>query len=85
MLPRVLEPEVMDTAEEAVDYDTMDHGAVNRVFVTDFLAVWGQTNPILDVATGTAKIQSSCAGGTPLPRWWRWTPPSKCCSWRSRM
>ena len=33
MLTRILEPEVMDTAEEARDYDTMDHSAVNRVFV----------------------------------------------------
>jgi ubiquinone/menaquinone biosynthesis C-methylase UbiE len=40
MLPRVLEPEVMDTAEEAHDYDAMDHAAVNRVFVEDFLAAW---------------------------------------------
>jgi SAM-dependent methyltransferase len=37
MLPRVLEPEVMDTAQEAIDYDSMDHAAVNRLFVTDFL------------------------------------------------
>ena len=56
MLPRVLEPEVMDTREEARDYDAMDHRAVNRVFVTDFLAVWDGSNPILDVGTGTAQI-----------------------------
>jgi ubiquinone/menaquinone biosynthesis C-methylase UbiE len=56
MLPRVLEPEVMDTPEEARDYDTMDHSAVNRVFVTDFLAVWDGSNPILDLGTGTAQI-----------------------------
>lgn len=56
MLPRVLEPEVMDSAEEARDYDAMDHGAVNRVFVRDFLAVWNGRNPILDVGTGTAQI-----------------------------
>jgi ubiquinone/menaquinone biosynthesis C-methylase UbiE len=37
MLQRVLEPEVMDTAAEAIDYDAMDHSAVNRLFVTDFL------------------------------------------------
>ncbi len=37
MLPRVLEPEVMDTAQEAIDYDSMDHAAVNRLFVTDLL------------------------------------------------
>ncbi len=56
MLPRVLEPEVMDTREEARDYDAMDHGEVNRVFVADFLAIWEGSNPILDVGTGTAQI-----------------------------
>src|SRR5436305_4621582 len=56
MLPRVLEPEVMDSAEEARDYDAMDHAAVNRVFVADFLRVWNGENFILDVGTGTAQI-----------------------------
>ncbi|HEY1860580.1 MAG TPA: class I SAM-dependent methyltransferase [Gemmataceae bacterium] len=56
MLPRVLEPEVMDTAEEARDYDSMDHATVNRVFVADFLAAWDGGNPLLDVGTGTAQI-----------------------------
>jgi len=56
MLPRVLEPEVMDTSEEARDYDSMDHSQVNRVFVADFLAVWHGRNPILDVGAGTAQI-----------------------------
>jgi ubiquinone/menaquinone biosynthesis C-methylase UbiE len=36
-LERILEPEVMDTAEEAADYDGMDHGEVNRRFVEDLL------------------------------------------------
>ncbi|RLS51807.1 MAG: class I SAM-dependent methyltransferase [Planctomycetota bacterium] len=63
MLTRVLEPEVMDTAEEAADYDSMDHAAVNRCFVED----WGQfcqcqgldptaEQRMLDVGTGTALI-----------------------------
>jgi ubiquinone/menaquinone biosynthesis C-methylase UbiE len=56
MLPRVLEPEVMDSEEEARDYDAMDHSGVNRVFVEDFLKVWGGGLPILDVGTGTAQI-----------------------------
>src|SRR5437763_59295 len=56
MLPRVLEPEVMDSAEEARDYDAMDHAAVNRVFVQDFLAAWDGRWPVLDVGTGTAQI-----------------------------
>jgi SAM-dependent methyltransferase len=36
-IKRVLEPEVMDSAEEAADYDAMDHGEVNRRFVEDLL------------------------------------------------
>src|SRR5262249_12485999 len=56
MLPRVLEPEVMDTPEEARDYDAMDHSAVNRIFVADFLAIWDGRGPILDLGTGTALI-----------------------------
>jgi ubiquinone/menaquinone biosynthesis C-methylase UbiE len=56
MLPRVLEPEVMDSAEEARDYDAMDHSQVNRVFVDDFLSFWDRQGPVLDVGTGTAQI-----------------------------
>lgn len=56
MLSRVLEPEVMDSPEEARDYDAMDHSTVNRLFVTDFLAIWPGGVPILDVGTGTGLI-----------------------------
>jgi ubiquinone/menaquinone biosynthesis C-methylase UbiE len=56
MLPRTLEPEVMDSAEEARDYDAMDHSAVNALFVSDFLAAWDRAGPVLDVGTGTAQI-----------------------------
>jgi ubiquinone/menaquinone biosynthesis C-methylase UbiE len=58
MLSRTLEPEVMDTAEEARDYDAMDHAAVNRAFVDDFLTFYATApqGPILDVGTGTAQI-----------------------------
>jgi len=56
MFNRQLETEVMDSAEEARDYDAMDHSAVNQLFATDFLAVWNGANPILDVGTGTAQI-----------------------------
>ena len=37
MLLRVLEPELMDTAEDASEYDAMDHAAVNAQFVTDLM------------------------------------------------
>jgi ubiquinone/menaquinone biosynthesis C-methylase UbiE len=56
MLPRVLEPEVMDSPEEARDYDAMDHSQVNRVFVADFLAFGCRPGWVLDVGTGTAQI-----------------------------
>ena len=56
MLARVLEPELMDSPEEARDYDAMDHSSVNRVFVVDFLAVWNGRGPIVDIGTGTAQI-----------------------------
>jgi ubiquinone/menaquinone biosynthesis C-methylase UbiE len=56
MLERILEPEVMDTPEEALDYDSMDHTEVNRNFAVDFLEVWDGHGPILDVGTGTAQI-----------------------------
>ncbi|HYT89768.1 MAG TPA: class I SAM-dependent methyltransferase [Gemmataceae bacterium] len=50
------EPEVMDSPEEARDYDAMDHTRVNRVFVADFLPLWQGRSPVLDVGTGTAQI-----------------------------
>jgi ubiquinone/menaquinone biosynthesis C-methylase UbiE len=56
MLPRVLEPEVMESAAEARDYDAMDHSAANTAFVADFFAVWDQCGPVLDVGTGPAQI-----------------------------
>lgn len=55
MLPRVLEPEVMDTPEEARDYDAMDHAEVNARFCDDLLAS-GPVRRVLDVGTGTAQI-----------------------------
>ncbi|MCH8921757.1 MAG: class I SAM-dependent methyltransferase [Planctomycetes bacterium] len=61
-LQRVLEPEVMDTVEEAVDYNAMDHAAVNRLFVDDLLAALSIDGDaafegeVLDLGTGTALI-----------------------------
>ncbi len=56
MLERVLEPELMDSAEEARDYDRMDHSAVNRVFADDFFASGFEGGEVLDLGTGTAQI-----------------------------
>lgn len=56
MLPRVLEPEVMDSLDEACDYDSMDHSQVNRSFVDDFFALDHGHDEVLDVGVGTARI-----------------------------
>jgi ubiquinone/menaquinone biosynthesis C-methylase UbiE len=57
MIERVLEPEVMGTEEDAREYDSMDHAAVNAVFVDDLLSVLGD-GPcvVLDLGAGTAQI-----------------------------
>lgn len=57
-LHRILEPEVMDTLEEACEYDSMDHSQVNEVFCNDFFAARNLNDgvKILDVGTGTAQI-----------------------------
>lgn len=55
-LERVLEPEVMDTYEEARDYDSMGHQEVNTLFVQDLLASGEIGIDVLDVGTGTAQI-----------------------------
>jgi ubiquinone/menaquinone biosynthesis C-methylase UbiE len=55
-LPRTLEPEVMDTLDEALAYDAMDHAPVNRQFVADFLAAGESGTDILDLGAGTGQI-----------------------------
>jgi ubiquinone/menaquinone biosynthesis C-methylase UbiE len=55
---RVLEPEVMDTVEDAQEYDAMDFVEPNTRFAVDALALLGAVSrpEILDVGTGTARI-----------------------------
>ncbi len=60
-MERKLEPEVMDTAEEALAYDAMDHAAVNQAFVADLLLAISDAGrdvdgEFLDLGTGTAQI-----------------------------
>lgn len=58
-LERILEPEVMDTIEEAIAYDKMDHSEVNQKFVQDFLAAGLPDTSqleVLDLGTGTGLI-----------------------------
>jgi ubiquinone/menaquinone biosynthesis C-methylase UbiE len=57
MIPRVLEPEVMDTPDDAADYDRMDHTEVNQRFASHFFSACpNPTGVVLDVGTGTAQI-----------------------------
>ncbi|HVJ91538.1 MAG TPA: class I SAM-dependent methyltransferase [Labilithrix sp.] len=65
MTERTLEPEVMDTPEEAHDYDAMDHAAVNEQFCADLLAQGAPGATVLDVGTGTALIPIALATRAP--------------------
>jgi ubiquinone/menaquinone biosynthesis C-methylase UbiE len=58
MLTRILEPEVMDSDQDAREYDAMDHAAVNSQFVLDLLKVLADLPflHVLDLGTGTAQI-----------------------------
>lgn len=81
MLGRTREPEVMDTVEEAVDYDAMDHSSVNQLFVADLLQLVSQfpaalqtRRPfVLDLGTGTARIPIELAAR------WPQCPPIAAC------
>jgi ubiquinone/menaquinone biosynthesis C-methylase UbiE len=55
-LSRQLEPELMDSEDDARDYDEMDHRDVNARFVEDLLALRPDLSRTLDVGTGTALI-----------------------------
>jgi ubiquinone/menaquinone biosynthesis C-methylase UbiE len=46
----------MESDEEARDYDSMDHAAVNRAFVDDLLAGGDVAGEVIDLGTGTAQI-----------------------------
>jgi ubiquinone/menaquinone biosynthesis C-methylase UbiE len=59
MLPRILEPELMDTGDDAREYDTMDHTAVNAQFVTDLLAAMHRGSPVGWVESNETHHQSS--------------------------
>lgn len=68
MLPRTLEPEVMDEAAEVAEYDAIPHDDVNTRFVEDFLVEQAReevsrrsssqdgSRKVLDLGTGTALI-----------------------------
>jgi ubiquinone/menaquinone biosynthesis C-methylase UbiE len=54
-MQRTLEPEVMDTPEEADGYDAMDHSGPNAAFVDRLIAL-GAGGRMLDIGTGPGHI-----------------------------
>ena len=54
-LERILEPEVMDTDEEADGYQAMDHSGPNSAFV-DRLIELGAKGHVLDIGCGPGAI-----------------------------
>lgn len=56
MVQRVLEPEVMDSEEEAIAYDAMDFREVNQAFADGAVALNPGPAKVLDLGTGTARI-----------------------------
>lgn len=68
MLPRVLETEAMDTEAEALDYDSMDHAAVNRAFTADLLQCSPGEGEMLDLGTGTALVPIELCRQSPSAR-----------------
>ena len=75
MIERILEPEAMDSADEAREYDLMDHVAVNARFAADLLAAvtragcdpWSR-GFVIDVGAGTARIPIELCRQEPLSR-----------------
>ena len=55
-MQRVLEPEVMDSWEEAIEYDSMDFTEVNTAFAEKAITLAPATAKVLDAGTGTARI-----------------------------
>jgi len=56
MIDRILEPEVMDSEEEAIEYDQMDFTEVNTDFAQLASQLTVKNASVLDLGTGTARI-----------------------------
>ena len=55
-MQRVTEPEVMDSPQEAIEYDAMDFSDVNTAFAERAIELGPSQGMILDAGTGTARI-----------------------------
>ena len=67
MLPRTLEPEVMDDEAESRAYEAMDHAAPNAAFA-DRLIELGAFGRVLDIGTGPGHIPLLIAERLPESR-----------------
>jgi ubiquinone/menaquinone biosynthesis C-methylase UbiE len=67
MLTRELEPEVMDTLDDARDYNAMDHTGPNRAFV-DRLIGLRAAGRMIDLGTGPGDIPLLIAAKAPTAR-----------------
>ena len=67
-MKRILEPEVMDTREEAEAYDAMDHSVVNTAFVERVVELGASEGHFLDLGTGPAQIPIFLAQSCPRIR-----------------
>ena len=64
-MERILEPEVMDTIEEAKAYDAIDLLEVNTAFVDRLIDLGVADGHFLDLGTGTARIPIMLAKRVP--------------------
>jgi ubiquinone/menaquinone biosynthesis C-methylase UbiE len=65
---RVLEPEYMDTPEEAAGYQAMDHSAANLAIVERFLELGGgRCRKVVDLGTGPGDIPILLAQKSSIP------------------
>ena len=60
-LPRVLEPEIMSSAEEAGEYDAMDFSATDQLFAERAAELALGARWIVDIGSGNAKIPLATA------------------------
>jgi ubiquinone/menaquinone biosynthesis C-methylase UbiE len=65
-IPRVLEPEVMDDAEEASVYDEMDFSATDQLFAERAAELARGAKVIVDIGSGNAKIPLAMCALLPL-------------------
>jgi ubiquinone/menaquinone biosynthesis C-methylase UbiE len=69
VMERILEPEYMDTEEEAQSYEAMDHAEANESVTSRFLELGGGDGLTLDIGTGPGDIPILLAERKPAGRY----------------